>query len=968
MKDTQTAIALAIFILTSFRGDVLTQSPPPAISSVSPNRIAVGSPPTDIIIRGTGFVSGVGVRLGASTGEVDYLITVLISDTELRATVPGMKLLKPELFALSIVTPSTQSESVRLSVYSMLPPSIASISPAAAARGATFALNAIGSNLIGIELVFDSAGFEVASVSGSDSTLSFQVRVAASVPLGTRLFSFSKPIGETSTCPSSPCSIRIVDGGSWQPSEIPRVPDRSGASLTVLLDGRVLVAGGGGGGDSAVAGIFDPGSGSWTDVSPMNLPRNGHRGVLLPDGRVVVLTGRTAGPFISTVEIYDPVAKAWVNGGFIRNTFVYPVLLPNGKVLLVPDEIYDPATMSSTRVNGPGESLGSSTNSDDLGAWGGTLLPDGTVFVTGRRSRATGGLTAAIYDPRSDTARSLPSGTQFVESGTRSQVILPNGDVLIGMTHITFTGRRQTLFLFDSNAVRWNDPPPINFVSTLAVLPTGKALLYGSSQFRSTPPSYHAVTFDPSTRVMDPAIPTTLDYSPQSAILDDGRLLTVPAVYTPEATRYPAPLVNRISVFDRRSTGDLTLAIDGSNFLPNSQVRFGETRLTKLYVGSGRIFSFVPAQVYSANPSSPVTVSNSGPGGGTSAPLTVGAVIFPPSLTGLNPATVMTGSSVTLTLTGSNLDTTSSVAVSGSGVTAQVLSGATSTSASVLLTVSPDALPGVRSITVTAAGGTATLSPAITIQRPRPASPSTAPQRLPEVEEGPINTGYIVVTPESFIAPSAVLTYGIVSNAIVQSQAGLIPTALATEATLFCDIVPAIQRRLGIAVANSSTSAATVTFTLSDQEGSSVATRQIALGGYQQIARFVDEWFSGDVIGAAFRGSIRIQSTVPVSIAGLRFSGAEFSATPVMISRSAPSVAGAVFFPQFALGGGWASVLALVNNTGTTLTGRVDFFDGSGTPLALKLNGVLRSTFTYSLAPGGTTVLAPTDSNGQSPF
>jgi len=56
-------------------------------------------------------------------------------------------------------------------------------------------------------------------------------------------------------------------------------------------------------------------------------------------------------------------------------------------------------------------------------------------------------------------------------------------------------------------------------------------------------------------------------------------------------------------------------------------------------------------------------------------------------------------------------------------------------------------------------------------------------------------------------------------------------------------------------------------------------------------------------------------------------------------------------------------------NTGTTAaTGRIDLFDSSGSPVAVKLNGASKSTFTYSIPSGGTLILAPRDQNGQSPL
>jgi hypothetical protein len=58
----------------------------------------------------------------------------------------------------------------------------------------------------------------------------------------------------------------------------------------------------------------------------------------------------------------------------------------------------------------------------------------------------------------------------------------------------------------------------------------------------------------------------------------------------------------------------------------------------------------------------------------------------------------------------------------------------------------------------------------------------------------------------------------------------------------------------------------------------------------------------------------------------------------------------------------------LVNNTASTLSGRLDVFDTLGNPMAVTLNGETQSTFTYSIPAGGVFILAPRDSNGQSPL
>jgi hypothetical protein len=76
----------------------------------------------------------------------------------------------------------------------------------------------------------------------------------------------------------------------------------------------------------------------------------------------------------------------------------------------------------------------------------------------------------------------------------------------------------------------------------------------------------------------------------------------------------------------------------------------------------------------------------------------------------------------------------------------------------------------------------------------------------------------------------------------------------------------------------------------------------------------------------------------------------------------------AAMFPQFAMGGLWATTVGLVNTTSGMISGRVDIFDTNGTPMAVTLNGLTKSTFVYSIPARGSLTLAPRDTNGQSPF
>ena len=109
---------------------------------------------------------------------------------------------------------------------------------------------------------------------------------------------------------------------------------RANHAATLLLDGRVLIVGG----DKAgTAELYDPATGKFM---PTGNGTTGHGGktdvfygrstaTLLPDGRVLVVSGRKA-------ELYDPATASFTATGnmvTVQSGFT-ATLLTNGKVLI----------------------------------------------------------------------------------------------------------------------------------------------------------------------------------------------------------------------------------------------------------------------------------------------------------------------------------------------------------------------------------------------------------------------------------------------------------------------------------------------------------------------------------------------------------------------------------------------------------------------------------------------------------
>ena len=139
--------------------------------------------------------------------------------------------------------------------------------------------------------------------------------------------------------------------GRWTPTGSMVGTPRTDVTATLLADGQVLVSGGRyvppypGRAPTVYpfAEVYDPTTGAWQPTGPMVVPRYEHEGVALPDGRVVVVGGaertfRYCPPCdpLSDVEIYDPISGSWsqVTPAPDAESSPVAVLLGDGSVLV----------------------------------------------------------------------------------------------------------------------------------------------------------------------------------------------------------------------------------------------------------------------------------------------------------------------------------------------------------------------------------------------------------------------------------------------------------------------------------------------------------------------------------------------------------------------------------------------------------------------------------------------------------
>jgi hypothetical protein len=219
-------------------------------------------------------------------------------------------------------------------------------------------------------------------------------------------------------------------------------------TATLLLDGRVLVAGGFTDPTTNAnaqpvldtAEIYDPATGLWTAVGSMSTRRALHVAALLPDGRVLVAGGRTCnGPpplacnsafTTRTAEIFNPATGTWTPTANMNSdrTTTSAVLLLDGRVLVPAGfpggqntaETYNPSTGTWT-ATGP-----MSMNRARQGAM---LLPDGTALVAAGSTGPGTHLTSDTYNPATNTW--TPAGNVLQTRFNYFFTELPNGKVLI---------------------------------------------------------------------------------------------------------------------------------------------------------------------------------------------------------------------------------------------------------------------------------------------------------------------------------------------------------------------------------------------------------------------------------------------------------------------------------------------------------------------------------------------------------
>ena len=216
-------------------------------------------------------------------------------------------------------------------------------------------------------------------------------------------------------------------------------------SMIELADGRVLAVGLAGGEDQdmGMASVFDPVAGSWTPLSGSSSPRGVPSLALLADGRVLVAGGLDFGGAssvysssepVNVVEILDLRTGDWQRAAAMNQASEEQWLfsLNDGRVLAIGAarvESSDPTVHAE--VYDPATDTWTLITSPDIhyAPTDAIEMSDGRLLVFGVLSGREGQVPEArIYDPASDTW--IPGGEIVHARPTATLALLPDGRVL----------------------------------------------------------------------------------------------------------------------------------------------------------------------------------------------------------------------------------------------------------------------------------------------------------------------------------------------------------------------------------------------------------------------------------------------------------------------------------------------------------------------------------------------------------
>jgi hypothetical protein len=344
--------------------------------------------------------------------------------------------------------------------------------------------------------------------------------------------------------------------------------------MAELPDGRVIVVGGYGGatGNQGIVdtNIYDPTTSTWTRVADMHYPRWYPTITELPEGRYVVVSGKSfnLGTWADTPEVYDPQANTWtllsgVSTSQIRD-IEYPndYVLPNGKLFVLgPAEdksfLLDVNNQTWTQVGG---SSGVVNGASVMYRPGKILFAGGAASLT---SPSTANANAATIDMTAPTPAWQPIASMHYARAFSIMTMLADGTVLMigGQPQTGGTNGSEQMSggvlpseIWDPATGNWTTVAPLattrGYHTSALLLPDGRVLVAGSGHANSGfPGQYSAQIYSPPYLFNGPR--PTIESAPTAAAY--GSSITVS---TPDAASISAVNLVDLGASTHQTDGD----------------------------------------------------------------------------------------------------------------------------------------------------------------------------------------------------------------------------------------------------------------------------------------------------------------------------------------------------------------------------------------------------------------------------
>ncbi len=307
-------------------------------------------------------------------------------------------------------------------------------------------------------------------------------------------------VDETGATLSSFAIVPATGGAIISPTVSAMTFGRSSHTATLMTNGCVLVIGGNSAASDTLspsaenrAEIYNPASGSWTNLGAFGTARYNHTATLLNDGKVLICGGQdSSGNAISTCDLYTPNAACTVAGTISATPSLLQarynhtaVLLKDGKVWFAGGR--NPAAtgvyLPTTERYDPGSGVFQSASPliEARSQHTATLMGDGKVLVVGgynaRDVIANKGTTesAEIFDPVSNSV--TPAASMTARRHAHAATLSANGtvDIFGGLGNVTTSYVNPSAAFVSGSSITFGAPNSV--MTSLATITTGYGLI-----------------------------------------------------------------------------------------------------------------------------------------------------------------------------------------------------------------------------------------------------------------------------------------------------------------------------------------------------------------------------------------------------------------------------------------------------------------------------------------------------------